>query len=421
MGKIKNVPLVLYGAGVTAKFVYNKLVSEGITPACFVDSNKHKQHKEPFRGCNLKTYSIDEVKKLFPVFQIYVTTFSSVKYEIFDFLVNKCSINKDDIINYSPYVTRISCKFLESHFKVSHYNVKYCTHSRDKTNVPVIKRNELDRDSDTIEKFLRLREETIASLQAGTADYCNGCSYLKEMCCSEKYYISDLVSGTCRDSLCNFKCIYCYRKRKSQTSVKPIVSSYFHDISMELEDRGLISPEFTTITLTDGELTIRPDKSELFTLISRYNSQIFTNASTYSQEIEDLLNNSMTRILVSVDCGTRTTFNKIKGVDAYEAVRHNLVKYGKTNGSIVLKYIFLPGINDNAEDLSGFINLCKEANISHVRLSLDYYHNYNLNENGLFNNIMAFAARLREESFFVDATGMSAFMKPEYDAIMGVM
>jgi adenine C2-methylase RlmN of 23S rRNA A2503 and tRNA A37 len=42
-----------------------------------------------------------------------------------------------------------------------------------------------------------------------------------------------------------------------------------------------------------------------------------------------------------------------------------------SSGKVTLKYIMLPGINDNEEDIDGFIALCKAAGTSYVQISYD--------------------------------------------------
>lgn len=78
-------------------------------------------------------------------------------------------------------------------------------------------------------------------------------------------------------------------------------------------------------------------------------------------------------INVSLDCGTRETFRKIKGVDAFERVVQNLISYSvSASKAIDLKYIFLPGINDNMSDVDGFIDIVGKCNARTVVISSDY-------------------------------------------------
>jgi len=413
----KDIPLVLYGAGRTAGFVYESFLKHGIKAVCFVDSDKSKQGKPPYRGSNLITCSIDEVKASYHKFQIYVTISSTVKFSVFDFLTNTADIDKQHILNYESYIKRYSCKFLENRLQCSQHRILYCCHPRGKVSVPEISYSYGD-EIIALEKFFRIRDKTINGLQNGTTEFCKGCSFLDEIFVPEnKHYITDLTFGSSSNSICNLRCVYCACSKNNTVAAK--ASIHYLIFTEYLEKKCLISPEFTTIVISDGELTILPNRKELFSLLSRYNSQILTNAVIYSEEIAKMLAAKKTKILVSVDAGTRQTFQKIKGKDAFDIVRNNLIKYGKTNGNIVLKYIFLPGINDNENEFDDFLRLCKDVNVNQIRLSLDYNYDYTLfKSSGLFEKILICAAKCRKEGFLIDATEMYAFMKPELDAIM---
>ena len=61
---IPDIPLVLYGAGITAGFVYESFREKGIKAVSFADSDKSKKGKPAYRGSDLTVLSIDEVKKM---------------------------------------------------------------------------------------------------------------------------------------------------------------------------------------------------------------------------------------------------------------------------------------------------------------------------------------------------------------------
>jgi molybdenum cofactor biosynthesis enzyme MoaA len=102
------------------------------------------------------------------------------------------------------------------------------------------------------------------------------------------------------------------------------------------------------------------------------NCKIFTNALVYDGYISSLLSSGKGRIIVSVDAGTRDTFEKVKGVDAFNRVYDTLCRYSReSKDAINLKYIFLPGINDNEEDINKFIALANEIKSNSITISAD--------------------------------------------------
>jgi hypothetical protein len=54
-------------------------------------------------------------------------------------------------------------------------------------------------------------------------------------------------------------------------------------------------------------------------------------------------------------------FKSVKGADCSGSVRDNIRKYAPA-GSVTLKYIIMPGLNDGAEDIDNFTAFAKEVN-----------------------------------------------------------
>ena len=78
-------------------------------------------------------------------------------------------------------------------------------------------------------------------------------------------------------------------------------------------------------------------------------------------QLENLSNNPESFVCVSLDCGTKETFQKIKNVDAFEQTIENIKKLrDNSNLSLMLKYIVIKGINDNPEELKSFLNISKD-------------------------------------------------------------
>jgi len=411
--------------------------------ACFADGDKNKQSKPPYRGSDLIVCSIDEVKSLYSKFQIYISVFGVEKFSIMDFIINKTNIDKQHILNYEPYEKRLSCKFLESCLHCSRDIINLCYYNKTNVKLPQLFYN--NNGIEAIESVIRIKNETIAGLQNETAEYCKNCLNLRQIFAPvNTSRINNYCFSSCRKSICNLKCFYCV-VHNNQTGMKlkypnypfvhagnlerinkiqdykhtPEVSDYTLIFTKYLEENEIISPEWTFLGLSDGEITVTPNRKDLFNLISRYCSQISTNSVIYSEEIAELLATHKTRIITSVDAGTRETFAEIKEVDAYNNVKKNLIEYGKSSGNIILKYIFIPGINDDDRNLDGFLELCKEVNILQIRLSIEYNYDYSLVRDGYISNILNFAEKCRTNGFLIDALDCQCFNKAELDMIMG--
>jgi len=159
------------------------------------------------------------------------------------------------------------------------------------------------------------------------------------------------------ENICNFKCIYCRAKKFLENKTFNI--SLMDTIRKFEQFSG---GDHRYIMLASGEISISPDRDKILGIIERnhWNVHIFTNASVFSQKIADLIHLGSAMIQVSMDAGTAETFAKIKGVDCYGKVVSILQKYSniaQSASQIVLKYIILPGVNDNEADIDGFVEL----------------------------------------------------------------
>ena len=84
----------------------------------------------------------------------------------------------------------------------------------------------------------------------------------------------------------------------------------------------------------------------------------------------------MCDFIVSPDCGNRDLYKKIKRVDAFDKVVENLKKYTQvqpSNSNVQLKYIVIPTLNDNFDDLKEFIDLAKSCDIHKISLDIELW------------------------------------------------
>lgn len=189
----------------------------------------------------------------------------------------------------------------------------------------------------------------------------------------KKIYIQNNMS-------CNAKCCYCvfHNEEKSfKYHVLPLIKS--------LMDKKILSKN-AYVFLSGGEITISPEFEELLDLLISYldsNIEIATSGIKYSQTIEKAFCEKKLNMLLSLDCGTRETYQKIKGVDAFDIVVSNLQNYTQKTDfakmNIILKYIIVDELNDNTEEISKFFDVVKMLGIQNVRLDIDTTK-YNLND-----------------------------------------
>jgi molybdenum cofactor biosynthesis enzyme MoaA len=118
-----------------------------------------------------------------------------------------------------------------------------------------------------------------------------------------------------------------------------------------------------------------------------------------------------------LDAGTRETFKKIKGIDAFARVCENLRRYAE-HGNVEVKYIFMNGVNDSNGDIEGFADACNEINAASVFVTRDlndYNTGYVLSDANLeaIAKIYSLAA---EKGLYVSMSPL-AFRSGEYERL----
>ncbi len=364
--------IIFYGAGsfATANIKSLKKVAN---PICFVDQNEMHHHK--FID-DIEVLSLDNALSLYPNAYFLVTMVHQNESNIIDYLIKNKNIPPNKILRQCDFFEiHKGCAYLNQEVAINGNKLEFCcmgTSAKKPLPIPI----DFNYPSEAIEKHAKLRKNILTSLKNQVdSDLCKGCVHLIEGI----YPIADKIQvvNIAGMEACQFRCIYC-----------PMNDSYngIHynegniKLLQEFISRNMLSDN-VLIRIGGGEPTIQPHADELFRLCSLYPCQILTNAGHYSKSLFDLLsNNKNSHILVSMDSGTRETFKKVKRVDLWEKTVDNLIKYSKSNGRILLKYILLPGINDNKLDLDGFINLAFRINTSEIYISSNTYDKNSLEQ-----------------------------------------
>jgi hypothetical protein len=356
---------------------------------------------------------------------LYISSYGSVKLEIQKMLTDNYGISVDAILNNERYIERISCPLIENWFDIHTKFVNLChgrLHEKQVAQVPMVKHQATF--SQTLDLFLQERELLIEGLQSGQGKYCSSCPLVKKIPCSEKHLITWIGIGSDAHTSCNFKCTYCF-VAKSKSNPLEFNEDFFSEVIGELESRSLISPEITQITFAHGEFGISPLKKTFFESTKDYYIQIISNASIFEPLLAEKFLAHKAKLITSIDCGTRETFKLIKSVDCYDKVCDNLIQYAKCGANIVMKYIILPtpGLNDNSENLLGFIGLCNKlrelgASIL-VRLATDmtYKGDYAIYLKPLY----TFIDLLKQENFAIDLHSLSVFSDSEKENLYSVI
>ena len=244
---------------------------------------------------------------------------------------------------------------------------------------------------DTIENFRKMRnytisESAISKKKRKHSRGCVSCAYYQ----LGNWKNDDLVhyvNLSMYPAPCQSQCIYCsiYKNDGDAFRSDTVVDGYkkVFDALSYAQISGLISPT-AVWQVSSGEITIHPYKEKIFDVIKNQSTAFYTNCFLYDEKIgANLADNPQSFINLSIDSGTPKTWYKVKGFDNFDHVTNNLVRYytnSVRDGQITLKYIILPGINDNYEDFLSVIEIMNVLHIRHLTLSRDVRYKYSLDE-----------------------------------------
>jgi len=375
--------VVLYGAGEYAATMCKRAKAE-VAPrevVAFVDGDCFKQG-HTYLGLPVLSYA-DAIAKFGNV-DFYVTANERTAPEIIGFLLEN-GITPDRIVNYEPVEKRLGCPWVETYLGLQPEggNIVMQCCARNEINETLSRTPFMNNTpafcSDILNNFINLKYEIADNLKNGNIhEHCNKCNYIKETYYYKTRKIRQLALTETAARACNFNCIYCSNKQFEPYEYNIFVDIY--NAVVKIANCGLID-DSTFVVLSSNEFSISQDGNKLATLVSKYKSVLFTNASIWSEAAAVALECGNSYLYVSVDAGTHETFKKVKGIDAFEKVCENLKKYS-ARGTVVLKYIVCEGLNENESDLDGFFRLADDV-ASRVVLSRDYYQKGSLSDGAL--------------------------------------
>lgn len=385
---------------VSVEMMHNLLREDGCVKGYCIEDEKYDTQN--FNG--LDVYPISEIKKGNDDFKIYITTPDEYLNDVMTGLINNNIFTNDQIINEfkEKYV---SCEYLEQGMIMCSQGVLHCCGkiSEDFVDTDRMKYGELfENDPDQfIQKFIDEKKQIIAGNRAGEVTKCTGCSYMKE-----GYWFKDKkirYIDFSFDNTCNFRCIYCFTVRHDDYQfvtdidevdmIKKVLDSKHVDIQKQL-------------IYSSGEIAIQPNVEKILDLLDKFDLSVFTNASLYNKHIHDIIKRDNCSMVISVDSGTRETFKKVKGVDLFHVVWKNIGKYAEDNGNVILKYILMEDNYDN-QNLDGFIELCKEHGIKHIRISRNWHYDGDKIERGVLEASMRLMRRAKKAGLITHNDGVT--------------
>ena len=216
------------------------------------------------------------------------------------------------------------------------------------------------------EELFNKKAERISRQKENTIYDCEGCYRLMEYNFKDERKISEFHFSHCRS--CNAKCIYC-----STDFSEGSVNYDAYPVIKDLIDKGYYRPGGEA-TFQGGEPTVMRNFDNLVQLLSENGTLIRVHSSgiRHSQTVENALRDDKGTVVISIDSGCSETYKKIKLVDKFNEVCNTIQKYSEANAkNVIIKYIIVPGYNDNIKEIDKFFTLIKKYNIKTVALDIE--------------------------------------------------
>ncbi len=285
-------------------------------------------------------------------------------------------------------MTNDCCKFLLHQLVFFHNAIGPCC-SRTIIHTP-LKRTFNSLTDQCIEEFLEVRKSNIEIFNKGEKPFCyENCGLYdkSETIQNEPIQLNHITISN--RTKCNCNCIYCEHSQggvsKVRSQLNRLKTYDIVPILKKLKEKSLISKGCEFI-ISGGECAEYPKKEleYILNLVQELEGSalLLSSGIRYSKQIEDILQSGTARITISVDSGTKKTYEKIKRVKTFNKVWDNLKKYSKAasqnqNAEVEAKYIIIPGINDSCEEIQAFVDKCVSINCKYVRAEIEHYWMYN--------------------------------------------
>lgn len=178
---------------------------------------------------------------------------------------------------------------------------------------------------------------------------------------------------------CNARCFYCSVKSEYHDGIKPSDDYNALPFVKKLIEEDRLNSD-TFVAFMGGEPTMLQEFPEVLRLLNekKCRLEVLTNGIKYEPAISEMLNaENKNDICISLDCGSKESYKRIKGVDKYNEVLSTIKQYVKDtkdkSNRIKLKYIIFPNINDNKAEIDKFFNVCKELGITTVSRAVNHH------------------------------------------------
>ena len=272
-----------------------------------------------------------------------------------------------------------------------------CSHTISKTNSQLF----LDYHGQLldIDDYIQSRKKYVDEFNAGLIPECyKNCKLYEVSRNSSDKVCFEIINVSNRTS-CNCNCIYCDLRQKGnqdrRRELNERIPYNIRPVLTDMKNKNLIADNCTYF-IDGGECSEYP-KEELewlllFALNNNCRLDLLSSGIKYSTQIEKVLKVADVNLKISPDAGQKETYEKIKRVKAFDIVWKNISKYIKASKNnekavIEIKYVLIPGINDNIKEIEAFLNMCKKSGVKNIIIDIEHYWLYDHKQEEVTENL----------------------------------
>lgn len=365
-----NSKIIYYGITSYLQAKMSDYVSITGEPVIFAEKD---EKLDKYRGRKLfgiyDVVSLDEALSLYPDAEMWVV------YRNPNVTARRLAEKMDPFkIHFfeSDLEYRLGCRFLGHFISYRKDNFSPCCITKQ---CPVVKT-----EGSIKERLFHWTEYTsglMNNIKNNKENPCASCPHLKYGFWHSEVKLDTVSFGTNQPGdVCNYHCVYCFSEKPLERLKDDTDGFTTYEIIKQLSEMPEYDTESFNITLSNGEFCVNKYCDEIFDILlnTKWKVSFVTNSSVYREKFAQFLKTGRTtKVLISLDAGTREIYHKVKGLDMFDKVIENMKRYEYKDVNFILKYIFLEGINDNEADIDGFLDVVKEVGCGRICLSSDLF------------------------------------------------
>ncbi|MEO0408667.1 MAG: radical SAM protein [Cyanobacteria bacterium P01_A01_bin.135] len=251
-----------------------------------------------------------------------------------------------------------SCDYLENGLSFSYFSIRSCAIVHHGTGEPTLLAY---RGGDIcFDDVITARRDIVSQNQTATHHpNCKGCPNLVKRPWPQANYPVRWLGITAWLG-CNLKCRYCWLEWADWSPRKTRAKLKSYDVYRsvrQLIEKQYLAPDAVIDWGGGGEPSLMPEFNQTLRLLSDHGTTqwVHTNATQTPTFLkEGAVEASRIHVLCSVDAGSPSVYQQLKGYDLYNTVWQNLRTYILAGAVVTVKYIMLPE-NCSRQEIRRFV------------------------------------------------------------------